>query len=121
MRIVYIAGPFRAETAWKVEENVRAAERVALRVWQSGAPALCPHTNTRHFQGEADDSLFLAGTMAMLRRCDAVVMVCGWENSEGATAEKAEAELLGLPVFYDSDLGAFRDWLAWDGIDQCAM
>lgn len=34
-----------------------------------------------------------------MRRCDAVLMVAGWESSVGATNERDEALRLGMPVF----------------------
>ena len=100
MRVGYIAGPFREISAWAVAENVRRAERVALDVWRAGAAALCPHTNTAHFDGAAPDSIWLEGDLEMLRRCDFVVMVEGWEGSMGAQAERLEAFRRGIPVFY---------------------
>jgi len=33
MRVVYIAGPYRAPNAWEIEENIRRAERIALHIW----------------------------------------------------------------------------------------
>ncbi len=102
MRVVYIAGPFRAPTSWGVAQNVRAAEVVGLLVANAGAMPLIPHANTAHFDGEATGQFWLDGTMELMRRCDAVVLVPGWEGSVGACAEKAEADRLGLPVFaYD--------------------
>lgn len=106
MLVVYVAGPFRAPTAWGIAENVRAAERVGLAVARAGAMPLIPHANTGNFHGEGDDQLWLDGTMELLRRCDAVVLVPGWQRSSGTKAEVAEAERLGLPVF---DLGQYRD------------
>jgi hypothetical protein len=48
-----------------------------------------------------------------MRRCDLVVVVPGWETSGGTLKEIAEAERLGIPVFYwlrDEDvLCAFGD------------
>lgn len=38
VKVVYIAGPFRAATPWLVEANVRRAEEVALAVWRLGIP-----------------------------------------------------------------------------------
>lgn len=35
-----------------------------------------------------------------LKRCDAIYMLQGWENSKGANAEKALAEWMGLDVLY---------------------
>ena len=99
MKVIYIAGKYRGPNAWAVEQNIRAAEEVAARVWAMGMVALCPHANSRHMEGVASDEVFLAGTLELMRRCDAVLLVPNWRDSEGARAEVAEAERLGLPVF----------------------
>lgn len=99
MKVVYIAGKYRGPNAWAVEQNIRAAEEVAARVIQLGMMPLCPHKNTAHMEGLADDEFFLAGTMELLRRCDAVVLVPGWDKSTGTRAEVTEARALGIPVF----------------------
>jgi len=99
MRIVYVAGRFRGPTAWAIETNIRRAEEVGFAVSQLGAMPLIPHANTRWFHGEGTEQFWLDGTLELLRRCDAVMMVAGWEQSVGARGEKAEAERLGMPVF----------------------
>lgn len=109
MKVIYIAGPFRGPSAWDIECNIRRAETLALEVWRSGAAALCPHTNTRFFQGAADDAVWLAGDLEMLRRCDALILTSGWERSSGARAERDEAIRLGLPTF--ESVGELREWL----------
>lgn len=109
MRVVYIAGPFRGPSAWDIEQNIRAAEELALEVWRLGAVALCPHTNTRFFQGAAPDEVWLKGDIEMLQRCDAVLLTKDWERSTGAKMERTIAISIGIPVFYS--LEAVRDWL----------
>lgn len=99
MKLVYIAGPFRAATAWGVAENVRAAERVGLEVARVGYMPVIPHANTAHFHGEGDDDFWIEGTPELLRRCDAVVLVPGWERSSGTRAEITEARLRNIPVY----------------------
>ena len=59
MKVVYVAGPFRGPNAWEIEENIRRAERLALEVWRLGCACLCPHTNTRFFQGAAPDAVWV--------------------------------------------------------------
>lgn len=99
MKVVYIAGKYRGPTPWAVEQNIIAARGVAARVWAAGHVALCPHTNAAHMEGAHTDEQVLAGTMELLRRCDAVLCVSNWRYSAGARAEVEEARRLGLPVF----------------------
>lgn len=99
MKVVYIAGKFRGPNAWAVECNVREAEALSLKVWAAGFAALCPHTNTRHFDGTLPDHVWLEGTLEIMRRCDAVLLVSNWRDSAGARAEREEAIARGMPVF----------------------
>ncbi len=108
MKLAYIAGPFRGKSHWDVACNVRSAETLALEVWRLGVAALCPHTNTAHFQDAAPDHVWLEGTLVMLRRCDAVVLTPDWRRSSGARAEVREAIKLGIPVF--ENFSNFRYW-----------
>ena len=101
MLVVYIAGPFRASNAWDIECNIRRAETLALEIWRAGAAAICPHTNTRYFQGAAPDKVWLAGTLAIMARCDAVLLTKEWMDSEGARKEFMKAQQLGIPVFVE--------------------
>ena len=111
MSLVYVAGPFRAETAWGVERNVRVAEEIAYMLWMNGIYALCPHTNTRFFNGEGSDHLWIQGTLEMLRRCDAVVLCPNWMSSEGTIGEVAEAQRLKLPIFeWANERGQLLAW-----------
>lgn len=97
MKVVYVAGPFRAKTAWGVAENVRAAERVALQIARLGAMPLCPHANTAHFDGECTANFWLEGTLELLRRCDAAVFIHGWPASLGSMGEWEECGRLSIP------------------------
>ena len=99
MKVIYIAGPFRGDNAWEVECNIRRAEELALGVWRHGGVALCPHCNTRFFDGTAPDEVWLKGDLELLKRCDAVLLTINWRMSKGATAEKEFAEANGIPVF----------------------
>lgn len=101
MKIIYIAGKYRGPNAWAVEQNIRAAEEVAACVWAMGMVALCPHANARHMlEGVCSEEQAIAGTLELMRRCDAVLLVPNWRDSEGARAEVAEARRLGLPIVY---------------------
>jgi hypothetical protein len=109
LKLVYIAGPFRAATPWLVEENVRRAERLALDVWKEGAVAMCPHTMNRNFDKALPDAAFLNGALALLARCDALITVPGWESSRGTQAEVRFAQERCMPVF--NSLAELGIWL----------
>lgn len=106
MKLVYVAGPYRAETREGVAQNVAAARHVGRLCVQKGWFPVLPTVNTAHldhdFPGLADDQYWLDGTMEMMRRCDAVVLVDGWQYSSGAKAEIEEARKMDLKVYMSS-------------------
>jgi hypothetical protein len=112
LRVVYVAGPYRAATVRGIVENIRTAEFWALEIWRWGGVALCPHLNTRLFDGAAPDEVWLKGDLELLRRCDAVALVPGWQASAGTRGEVAFAEELKLPVF---QMGSAAQQLALQG------
>ena len=107
--VVYVAGPFRGTSHWQQEQNVRNAEAMALEVWKLGHVALCPHTNTRFFQGELPDDAWLIGDIELLKRCDVLLVCEGWRDSKGTLAEIACAQLNDLTVLYS--LNEFKAFL----------
>lgn len=109
MRLVYVAGPYRGTDNWIIENNIRRAEELSLEVWRAGAAAICPHTNTRFFQGAAPDNVWLDGNLEILKRCDAVITTPDWRRSVGARHEVTLALSRGLPVF--PDVESLTRWL----------
>lgn len=103
MKVIYIAGPYRAETTYGVYQNIRKAEAVAVNLWKQGWCVLCPHLNTQLFDQieVAPPEVFLEGGLELLRRCDAVYMMKDWETSKGAKTEHEEAVRLGKQIIYD--------------------
>ena len=99
MKLIYIAGPFRAKSGWEVEHNIREAEELALIVAETGAVPVCPHTMYRFFNGVLPDQFWLDATLDLLRKCDAILLVPRWRESQGAKGERDEAMSLGIPVF----------------------
>jgi uncharacterized protein DUF4406 len=115
MPVVYVAGPFRAATAWKRHRNILEAEALAFRVAELGAMPLCPHTNTANFDGELTDGFWLAGTLELLRRCDAAVFTDRWDESRGAIAERHFCKETRIEIFEALHLhpenGALERWV----------
>lgn len=109
MKLVYIAGSYRAPTEYEVLKNIERARNVGLYVRKCGACAFVPHSNSAFLGGALPDEFFLAEGLEILSRCDAMVLVQGWETSAGTRAEIAEAERLGIPVF--KDVLVMKEWL----------
>jgi hypothetical protein len=99
VKVIYVAGPFRSPHQWGQQQNVMVAMALALEVWQRGHAAICPHSNTMFFQDAAPDDVWLDGDLAILGRCDGVLMTPDWRASRGATEERRVALEAGLPVF----------------------
>jgi len=95
-KMVYIAGPYRADNGRAVIENVRLAESVAMVLVKAGVHFHCPHLNTGFMCGLAPEEFFLDMDLDMLRRCDAILMIGDWRNSAGARAELDVAAGLSL-------------------------
>ena len=98
MKLVYIAGKYRGKTSAEIKENIMIAEWYQLKLTQMYPQYfyICPHSNTAFLDGSQPDQYFLDGTMEMLRRCNGIYMLPGWEGSEGSKKELAEAEKLGI-------------------------
>jgi nucleoside 2-deoxyribosyltransferase len=103
LKLVYIAGPFRGATPYAVKCNIDHAEALGLKVAHLGAYPVIPHTMTAHFDKQLTDEFWLAGTLALMEKCDALILTDNWRTSSGATAERARMLELGRPVFETLD------------------
>lgn len=101
--VIYIAGPYRdGRGEYYVRQNIRKAEEAALSVWLNGGVAICPHKNSSGLTGALgiQDDVWLYGYLELLRRSDAIWLLEGWQNSQGATMEMEFARQNGIPVLY---------------------
>ncbi len=111
MRLVYVAGAVSAKTREGVEANIDHAEDWGVEIAKLGGVPWIPHANTQdpRFERVQLREFWYEATLEQLRRCDAVFLIPGWENSDGGRGEKAEAERLGMPVF--ETLTQLAEWL----------
>ena len=102
MKVIYIAGKYRADSEDGVFENIIHARREAVKLWQQNYAVICPHTNSM-FMGSrlGGDEKFIEGDLEILSRCDAIYMLEGWRESEGAMMEYNLAVELGLELLFE--------------------
>lgn len=117
MKLIYIAGPYRPYTnahgaLVDTAHNISIAEMTAVHLVDAlghlGLFPVVPHLNTRDFENQVkqnNDQYFLDGTMAMLERCDAVLLTMpnADEVSSGTKAEVHRAYQLGIQVYRSFD------------------
>jgi len=101
--IIYLSGKYSGN----IEENLALARKVAIELWVKGYAVLCPHLNTAHFEEDCPATYedYIRGDLEMVAACDAVVMLPGWEQSNGARLERMRALLqLSKPVYHYPEL-----------------
>jgi hypothetical protein len=100
LRIIYTAGPYRGDGWNAVFENIVRARTAARKLWLRGWAVICPHANTLFMDGpEIPAVSFIEGDLEIIARCDAILMLPGWERSEGSRMEYSRATELRMPVY----------------------
>lgn len=118
MKVLYISGKYRAQEwnliykillypIWLIYKyisisiNIYKARKVAIKYWKLGYVSICPHMNTAHMDNHCEAQVFLDGDIAILKRCDIIVMMKDWEYSEGAYKERTVAKRYNLEIIYE--------------------
>ena len=103
MTMVYIAGPYRDPDPAQIVENVLDAVRAAQYLLSRGFSVTCPHSMMHGWEVKPDltDAMFLENGLEQVRRCDVLLLVGRWRESEGSLVELAEADRQGLRVYKD--------------------
>ena len=110
--IIYVAGPYRGKNPLAVKRNIRDAQEVGVSVMQVGGFPLVPHANTEYMDGAFPDDFFLDGDLAMLAKCDAIVMTPRFYESVGAMNEREFAKDRGIPCFeWPVDAITLHSWV----------
>jgi len=107
--IAYVAGPYAGKGRFGIVRwfrqwrNILRARKVAYALWSRGYTVICPHTNTAWMDKACSRDWFLKGDLEILDRCDVMVLLPGWRNSEGTMGELKYAFDHGIEVFNSVD------------------
>ena len=112
--LVYNAGSYTAPDADGRERNVFASLCVTHQLLAMGAAVVDSRASYHRLHGELPEQCFIDSGLALLGRCDALVVSGDWRSSKGTLAEMAEAKRLRLPCFnwtIPGERDALRVWI----------
>ena len=101
-KLIFISGPYSANTKLATEFNIGVARDAAIWLAEHKIFYFCPHLNSMFFEQWLDTpvSFYYVMDEEILSRCDALLLLPGWENSKGATSEFNFATRANKPLFY---------------------
>ena len=111
--VIYVAGKYSG-TADQIKENIKIARKWAIKIWELGFTAICPHLNTMNFEEDCSIGYndYLEGDFHIIDRCDGMFMIPeNWKISGGARDERQHAIGNGQPVFYDIVNLPLHNWV----------
>ena len=95
--LLYLAGPISKNVNASQEVNVAGGQAWALRFRGNGWSVVSPHYNSVEIPGWTLDD-YLAEDFEIIARCDALVLLPGWQDSRGARREVEFASSRGIQV-----------------------
>ena len=115
--LIYVAGPLNGKDAAEYITNLHKMTWKSCDIRGLNAATICPGNDfiegVVHGYMEYED--YTENTMEIMKRCDAVYVMEGSDDSKGVQAEIKEAVRWGIPVFYEENLdimdNAFLKWL----------
>lgn len=101
---VYLAGPITPKGTRTVEKNVQQACTTLEYLTRRRVSAICPQL-TALMPGAFDVPYedWMAVDFVLLETCAAVLVLPGWETSDGTKREIEHATARGIPVFWKVD------------------
>ena len=92
-----------AGSSFKWAENCLNGLQASVRVMKAGYAVHCPLLQGLFMQNDFEYDDIIRLDLAILERCDYLLLMDGWEESRGAREEKDVADDIGLPVFTSLD------------------
>ena len=97
--IAYIAGPYRAKTKLGIIRNILKARKAAKEFWAKGYTVICSHMNSALMK-HLPEEVFMKGDLEILKKSDVLVVMKGWQKSEGTKREIDFAKKNGIAIIW---------------------
>lgn len=98
--VAYVAGPYSGD----IEGNIKRAEKVSIDLIRKGYSVITPHKNTAHYEKYEGEGInretWIEMDLAILRRCDILFVMEGYEGSKGTAGEIKFATENNIPVIF---------------------
>lgn len=117
MKIIFIAGPFRGDGSVETKKrNIEVARKFVHLFIRNSIPFYSPHLNIdQEAINVPNEDLSLDLNAEILKRCDALAVLPGWENSQGTKNEIIHAKEHSMPTFYLSEEDSVEKIKKWLG------
>lgn len=115
-RIVYLSGPYRADTDYQVNLHIAEFRKWAQIVLECGWAVIDPIAQTKWLDGcGVQPGQFIEADLTLIERLipgrDVMLMLKGHGDSDGAWSERDNAEDFGIAIMYAASEAAVREWL----------
>ena len=101
MKLIYVAGPYTADSSAGEFDNIMRARARGLALIKLGYAVIIPHMNSAFMPVTRDE--IMPVDLEILSRCDAIYLLRGWRMSKGAQREWKRAIALHLEI-YEQDV-----------------
>ena len=118
--LIYIAGPYKGKTHdYKsyvaIGHNILRAQSAAIWCASNGICYFCPHLHSAHnevIMPEVKAKFWYNLDLRIASQCDVLLLVDGWEQSNGSLVEKDYFRSQGKPIFQFDFVGrtALLEW-----------
>ncbi len=104
MKRIYVAGPYNAANVIDVLSNVRVGIDTSIKAIEAGFSVFCPFLDFHYgLISSLSIEQYRANSMAWVAVSDAILLLPGWQRSEGVREELRVASIHGIPSYESLD------------------